>query len=77
MRSASMCKTDVQNAIPSNNASSYILHRSRRRVRLWSILHISVERIALIAALCLPPLSLLSPEIVIVAALALRGKASQ
>jgi hypothetical protein len=46
LRFMPMCKYDVHNAIPSNNASSYILHRSRRRVRLWSVLHMSAERIA-------------------------------
>jgi hypothetical protein len=71
------CKSDVHNTMPFITVSSYILHRSQWFVHIWSILHISVERIALIAALCLPPLSLLSPETLIVAALALHGKASQ
>jgi hypothetical protein len=50
LRFMPMCKYDVHNAIPSNNASSYILHRSRRRVRLWSVLHVGAERIPRFAA---------------------------
>jgi hypothetical protein len=43
---AFLSKSDVQNATPPISVSSYILHRSQRRVRLWSILHTSAERIA-------------------------------